>query len=76
MHFTLTWFEKEKEIEEQKKRIKNLPLASETPPKNKPLGVCDMKNKIKKKNRFPTTEKHDNIITIKARTPGVASAIL
>lgn len=50
MHFTLMWFEKKIKIEEQKKKqIKNLPLASEKKPQNKPLGVCDIKNKIKLK---------------------------
>lgn len=49
MHFTLMWFEKTKKIDEKNRRIKNLPLASEKN-KNKPLGVCDIKNKREKKN--------------------------
>lgn len=38
--------------------------------KNDFLGVNE------RKENNPTTKKHDNIVTIKARTPGVASAIL
>lgn len=43
-----------------------------TPPRNDFSG----EDGVKRKKENPTTKKHDIIITIKARTPGVASAIL
>lgn len=65
MHFTLMRLRKGKQ--------KNSPRIYKKKQKKRLLRSEWNKNN---NNNNPTTKKHDNIITIKARTPGVASAIL
>ena len=60
----------------KKTKKKASPRIYKKKPKNDFLGVNGIKIIVKNNNNNPTTKKHDNIITIKARTPGVASAIL